>query len=262
MAVPIPVSFHVATPPADNPGNIQELLNAIGGSLAATFVPAGNYILGQMDGVLPSSNVGPWANNDEWWFWSASQGTYVRSADGVPVGMMTWWGGEGAPDNWIVCDGSELARTGIYNALFQVIGGTWGTGDGVTTFNLPPGAMFYVNDDQFHADGVVPLIQAASNGFSNRQNGWGIQGGAQVAALLSDQNMPALSIKVNFAWTGIDSTGGAGAVSNLYPANQTNLTPFSYQVLAPNGTPLNSQAQTQFSIMPPFAAANLIIKFQ
>jgi hypothetical protein len=261
MAVPIPVSFHVATQPADAPGSIQELLNAIGNSLAATFVPAGNYILGQQGGVLPTSNVGPWANNDEWWFWSASQGAYERSADGVPVGMMTWWGGQGAPANWVVCDGSELSRSD-YNALFQVIGAAWGGGDGVTTFNLPPASMFYMNDGFFHADPVLTLIPAASNSWSSKRSGWGIQGGAQVAALLTAQNMPALTIRVNFAWAGIDTTGGKAGAANLYPANQTNIQALPFQVLDPNGTPLNSQAQTQFSIMPPFAAANLIIKYQ
>jgi tail collar domain len=260
MAVPISVEFVVADPPADNPESVQGLLNAIGNSLGATFVPESNYILGQLDGVLPQSDVGPWFNNGEWWFWSPSDGSYIRSADGVPVGMMTFWGGEGTPDNWLVCDGSELLRTD-YNGLFQVIGTHWGAGDGVTTFNLPPGAMFYMNDKDFVPDGVVPLIAAASNNFGTLKTGWGIQGGAQVAALLSAQNLPALVIKVNFIWTGL-SGGGPAGVTNLYPATQTGLQALPYQVLDPNGTPLNSQAQTQFGIMPPFAAANLIIKFQ
>lgn len=256
----VPIQFYVKTVPTDNPGNVQELLNALGASLGTQFSPPSNYILGRMGGVLPTSNVGPWANNNEWWFWSASAGAYVRGVDGVPVGMMTFWGGQGTPDNWLVCDGSELSRTD-YNTLFQVIGGTWGAGDGATTFNLPPGAMFYMNDSSFHAQGVVPLIQAASNGYSNRRNGFGVQGGAQVAALLTALNMPALTIKVNFAWTGI-SPGGPAGVTNLYPANQTNLQALPYQVLDANGTPLNVQAQTQIPIMPPFAAANVIIKFQ
>lgn len=260
MAVPIPVDFYVATPPADNPESVQELLNTIGNSLGTNFTPDSSYILGQMNGVLPQSNVGPWFNNAEWWFWSASAGAYVRSTDGVPVGMMTYWGGQGAPDNWLVCDGSELLRTD-YNGLYQKIGTYWGAGDGVTTFNLPPGAMFYVNDDSFRAHHVVPLIQAASNGFSNRRTGWGVQGGAQVAELLTAQNMPALTIAVKFAFIGISSGGPAG-LTNLYPPDQTGLQGLGYQVLDANGTPLNVQAQTQFGIMPPFAAANLIIKYQ
>lgn len=260
MAVPIPVNFHVATLPADNPGNVQELLNAIGGSLAATFVPAGNYILGQMGGVLPTSNIGPWANGNEWWFWSPSAGTYVRGLDGVPIGMMSFWGGEGTPDNWLVCDGSERSRTD-YNSLFQVIGTTWGAGDGATTYNLPPGAVFFINDSSFHAQGVVPLIISATNPSGTRRDGFGVQGGSQLAPVLTAANLPALTVKVNFAWEGL-SPGGPAGVANLYPANQTSLQAYTYQVRDANGTPLNAQAQTQVAIMPPFAAANAIIKYQ
>jgi len=36
----------------------------------------------------------------------------------------------------LACDGSAVSRT-TYAALFAVIGTTWGTGDGSTTFNLP-----------------------------------------------------------------------------------------------------------------------------
>lgn len=260
MAVPIPVDFYVASLPADNPGSVQELLDAIGGSLGTSFTPDSSYILGQMGGVLPTSNVGPWANNDEWWFWNAALGSYARSADGVPVGMMTYWGGEGAPDNWLVCDGSELSRTD-YSGLFKAISTYWGSGDGVTTFNLPPGGMFFMNDSAFHALGVVPLIPAASNGFSNRRNGWGIQGGSQVAELLTAANMPPATVIVNFGNVGL-SAGGADRVAVLYPANQTGLQAVGYQLADANGTPLNAQAQTQFAIMPPFAAANIIIKYQ
>lgn len=39
-------------------------------------------------------------------------------------------------NRWIVCDGSPVSRT-AYNHLFDVIGTTWGVGDGSSTFNLP-----------------------------------------------------------------------------------------------------------------------------
>lgn len=43
---------------------------------------------------------------------------------------------EDAPIGWLRCDGSEVCRT-IYANLFAVIGTSYGTGDGTTTFNLP-----------------------------------------------------------------------------------------------------------------------------
>jgi hypothetical protein len=256
----VPVQFYVANLPADNPEGVQELLNTLGNSLGTEWTPSVDYIIGQMGGVLPQSNIGPWFNNGEWWFWNAAQGAYTRGYDGVPVGMMTFWGGQGTPNNWVTCDGSELSRTD-YNELYQVIGVQWGGGDGVTTFNLPPGGLFYVNDGQFTPDPSVTLVAAASNNGGRRSSGWGVQGGAQVAPLLTAQNMPALNVAVKFVWTGM-SAGGVAGVSNLYPASQTNIPPRNFQILDGNGTPLINQAQTQFATMPPFAAANVIIKYQ
>lgn len=41
-----------------------------------------------------------------------------------------------APDGWLLCNGQAVSRT-TYSNLFDVIGVTFGTGDGSTTFNLP-----------------------------------------------------------------------------------------------------------------------------
>ena len=40
------------------------------------------------------------------------------------------------PKDFLVCDGSAVSRD-LYAALFNVIGTTYGSGDGSTTFNLP-----------------------------------------------------------------------------------------------------------------------------
>ncbi len=40
------------------------------------------------------------------------------------------------PSGWLLCDGSEVSRT-TYSELFDLIGETFGIGDGSTTFNLP-----------------------------------------------------------------------------------------------------------------------------
>lgn len=38
--------------------------------------------------------------------------------------------------NWFICNGQAISRT-TYNELFDLIGTTYGSGDGSTTFNLP-----------------------------------------------------------------------------------------------------------------------------
>lgn len=54
------------------------------------------------------------------------------------VGMYVEFAGPEAnvPSGWIVCDNREVSRTTFAN-LFAVIGTLYGTGDGLTTFNVP-----------------------------------------------------------------------------------------------------------------------------
>lgn len=56
--------------------------------------------------------------------------------DFVPVGVMVPYTSEKPPQDWLLCDGSEISRT-EYSDLFAVIGTKYGAGDGSTTFNLP-----------------------------------------------------------------------------------------------------------------------------
>ena len=54
----------------------------------------------------------------------------------LPTGSYIQFAGSQAPDGFLVCNGGEISRT-TYSELFAVIGTTYGSGDGSTTFNLP-----------------------------------------------------------------------------------------------------------------------------
>ena len=54
----------------------------------------------------------------------------------VITGSLMMWGGPTAPGGWLECDGSEVSRTD-YQQLFNIVGTSYGAGDGTTTFNLP-----------------------------------------------------------------------------------------------------------------------------
>ena len=43
---------------------------------------------------------------------------------------------DSAPPGYLICDGAEISRD-VYKEPFDIIGTTWGSGDGTTTFNLP-----------------------------------------------------------------------------------------------------------------------------
>ena len=54
------------------------------------------------------------------------------------IGQIVMFAGTSAkvPTGWKICDGSALSRT-TYSNLYDVIGTTWGSGNGSTTFNIP-----------------------------------------------------------------------------------------------------------------------------
>lgn len=53
-----------------------------------------------------------------------------------PAGIIMPFAGTVAPQGYLLCDGSAVDRT-TYATLFDVIGTTFGSGDGSSTFNLP-----------------------------------------------------------------------------------------------------------------------------
>ena len=71
---------------------------------------------------------------------SANQATSetinIEVPDALPIGSYIQFAGSQAPAGFLVCNGGEISRT-TYSALFAVIGTTYGSGDGSTTFNLP-----------------------------------------------------------------------------------------------------------------------------
>lgn len=54
----------------------------------------------------------------------------------VPVGSKVRWAAASLPIGWLLCNGQAVSRT-AFAALFAVLGTTYGSGDGSTTFNLP-----------------------------------------------------------------------------------------------------------------------------
>ncbi len=52
------------------------------------------------------------------------------------AGIVVPFAGAAAPAGWLLCSGAAVSRT-QYAQLFAVIGTTYGSGDGKTTFNLP-----------------------------------------------------------------------------------------------------------------------------
>jgi microcystin-dependent protein len=63
-------------------------------------------------------------------------GASLTDVEGVNTGIIVPWGDSTPPSGFLECDGSAVSRS-TYSALFAVIGTTYGSGDGSTTFDLP-----------------------------------------------------------------------------------------------------------------------------
>lgn len=108
---------------------LSDMATALTGSVAAdgqtpitgNLQMGGNKITGMADGSAATD--------------AATVGQ-LASVNSVVTGTIQMWPTTSAPSGYLLCAGSAVSRT-TYAALFAVIGTTFGTGDGSTTFNLP-----------------------------------------------------------------------------------------------------------------------------
>jgi microcystin-dependent protein len=62
--------------------------------------------------------------------------TNLPSGGSSPTGTIVMYGGGSAPSGWLLCDGAAVSRS-TYSALWNVLGSSYGNGNGSTTFNVP-----------------------------------------------------------------------------------------------------------------------------
>lgn len=136
-------------------------------------------------------------------------GPVGASGDSDPVGTIIMWGTAIPPAGWVLCDGSAISRT-AFPALYALIGTTFGSGDGSTTFNVPD------------LRGRTGIGAGLGSGLSNRI--LGANGGEEthklVIAELASHTHPQWALTT-------PSTGigwGAGSLSNVLGGQTTGTT--------------------------------------
>ena len=78
-----------------------------------------NFVVNNLTGTLPAIN-----------------GANLTGIQGVNTGLIVPFAKDDVPTGFLACDGTAVSRS-TYADLFGVIGTTWGSGDGSSTFNLP-----------------------------------------------------------------------------------------------------------------------------
>lgn len=85
--------------------------------------------------------------------------------DASPIGTVLDYAGSGVPAGWLACNGQAVSRS-EYQFLFNVIGTTYGAGDGSTTFNVPNEGSGY---DYSNAQAIA--TSAFSSGYTTPADG-------------------------------------------------------------------------------------------
>jgi len=63
-------------------------------------------------------------------------GSNLTGIEGIPTATIVPWSDSSVPTGFLECNGAAVSRT-TYADLFAIVGTTYGTGDGSSTFNLP-----------------------------------------------------------------------------------------------------------------------------
>lgn len=169
-----------------------------------------------------------------WLRTGAQQGGNVASAGDIkPIAGPT------TPDGWTRCDGSAISRT-TYSNLFAAIGTTWGSGDGSSTFNVP--------------DFRARMLIGAGGDFDLGDTGGHSTATLAIANLVPHSHVIYDEGHIHSIPTG--TAAGSGAFNaNVDPATTTDTG------ASLTGVSTTSTGEGQpFSILPPYAAINWVIK--
>ncbi|UOE45896.1 phage tail protein [Agromyces larvae] len=143
-----------------------------------------------------------------------------------PTGEVKIFAGASAPSGYLLCQGQAVSRT-TYAALFAVLGTTYGTGDGTSTFNLPDlrgraPVGYSSGETEFNTVGktggekthTLTVAEMPSHSHNIKSQAANYPAGA-----FDDQGYQRSSTPnyTNNNTANIASTGGGGAHNNLQP---------------------------------------------
>jgi microcystin-dependent protein len=112
-------------------------------------------------------------------------GANLTGIEGIPTATIVPWSDSSVPSGFLECNGAAVSRS-TYADLFAIIGTTYGSGDGSTTFDLPD-----LQDNV--AVGKSGTKNLASTGGANTVSSTGNVGGSTANATLSTAQLASHS---------------------------------------------------------------------
>ncbi len=165
----------------------------------------------------------------------SSDPTYQSA--GAPTGAIIMWGSTSCPSGWTYLNGQAISRT-TYSALFAVIGTTFGSGDGSTTFNVAdmrgyfprgfddgagvdPGRAFgSTQTDAIKSHSVTSVVTDPGHYHNVPLSSWGAHAGNSGTP---DTPYYGSGATTNLAYTGITVTSSYTGASETRPVNRALL---------------------------------------
>lgn len=161
----------------------------------------------------------------------------------LPVGLVSDFAGATVPSLWILCYGQNVSRT-TYALLFAILGTTYGSGDGATTFGLPDlrGRLIYGKDNM----GGAAASRLTTTYFGTDPTVLGNAGGTQTKTLIGS-NLPAYTPSGSLSISNGGITVSGGTSGRIVAGDGNNNGGGGGSFSAMSGTPLSltaSQATT------------------
>ena len=149
------------------------------------------------------------------------------------VGEVKAYAGNSTPAGWLLCDGSAVSRT-TYARLFEVIGETYGSGDGESTFNLPNLIDRFVEGSATAGTQKTAGLPNITGSFRSSSGGWG----------------------------GFNSINGVFRGDNVFDGTPTGVKGYqNYQVIELSASRSSSIYGNADTVQPPALTMRYIIKF-
>jgi microcystin-dependent protein len=182
----------------------------------------------------------------------------LAGGETLKVGTILPFSGSTLPTGYLFCDGSAISRT-TYAGLFDVIGTTFGAGDGSTTFNLPnlKGKVpvgLDSNDTDFDTLGETggekkhTLTQSELPNYNLKGLKWANSG----AAITLDSGSHTPGYSLNYGYNGVNEGQIDNIIINSGGSNtpHSNLQPYivvNYIIKASQTTPVQAQIVDSYS---------------